>query len=200
MKIYEEIIQGSVEWLKIRCGKVTASHAKDVMAGGQGKTRKSYMMKLLAEIDSGVPQETYKNGAMEWGTETEPEARLFYEERNLINVKQVGFVELNGNIGCSPDGLVGDDGLIEIKCPNTATHLGYILSGKMPTEYVKQVQFQLWVTERKHCDFVSYDPRSKSRPFWSIRVERDDTMITKIKTETEIFVSELKELYTKLAS
>lgn len=198
MITHDKIEQGSDAWLQIRCGKVTASHAKDIMAKGQGKTRKSYMMKLLAERDSGIPQESYSNGAMEWGVEKEAEAKIFYEEKNLVAVQQVGFVSLNDDIGCSPDGMIGDDGLLEIKCPNTSTHLGYILDGKMPTAYVSQVQFQLWVTGRKWCKFVSYDPRSKSRPFWSFHVKRDEKKINEIKEATEQFVKELEELLRKL--
>ena len=157
--IIHDVIQKSPEWRQVRCGKIGASDISDVLAKGQGKTRKTLMLRVLAERLSGIPQETYCNSAMDWGTEHEPFARNMYEMETSCSVKQVGFVEWDEYAGCSPDGLVGDDGLVEIKCPNTSTHLSYILANKMPATYVNQVQAQMWVAERKWCDFVSYDPR-----------------------------------------
>jgi putative phage-type endonuclease len=180
MKIHD-MEQGSDEWLRIRMGKVTASNFATAMAkgkaGGVSKTRTTLMHKLIAERLTNEPQETYRNGAMEWGTETEPAAREYYEAVNDCDVRQIGFAEHNDYIGCSPDGLVGEDGLLEIKCPNSATHISYILADKLPSTYKAQVQGQLWVTERKWCDFVSYDPRVTKRPYWTIRVSRDQPYI-----------------------
>lgn len=196
--IIHEMEQQSPEWFAVKCGKVSASHMSDVLAKGSGVTRKKYMMKLLAERLSGIPQASCTNGSMQWGIDTEPQARTAYEMANLEVVRQVGFIELDGDTGCSPDGLVGGEGLLEIKCPDTSTHLGYILAGKMPTEYVNQVQAQLWVTGRKWCDFVSFDPRVPSRPYWSIRVKRDEKKIDEIKEAVDAFVAELKDLEAKI--
>ena len=196
--IIHEMQQRSDEWYAVKCGKISASSVSDVLAGGKGITRKKYMMRLLAENVSGIPQETYKNGAMEWGIETEPLAKRAYEDSNYVAVKEVGFVEIDEFTGCSPDGMIGDDGLIEIKCPNTSTHLGYILENKMPSEYVLQVQMQLWVCDRKWCDFVSYDPRVPKRPLWSIRVERNEEKITEIKDGIKKFVAEMLDLKNKI--
>jgi predicted phage-related endonuclease len=162
------------------------------MAGGTGATKYKLMDKLIAELDTGKPEDTFKSGYMEWGTDTEGDAREYYELVNDCSIKQVGFVELNEFIGVSPDGLVGEDGLIEIKCPKSSTHVKYRREDKMPATYRKQVQGQLWVTERLWCDFVSFDPRSKS-PYWFTRVERDDKFIKKIEDGVNIFVDEMKK-------
>jgi putative phage-type endonuclease len=146
--IYHDVIQGSPEWHDVRCGKVTASSISDVLAKGQGITRKKYLWRLVAERITGKPKAGFCNGAMEWGTQTEPEARDYYENLNFVNVQQIGFVEVNEYLGCSPDGLVGEEGLLEIKCPEQDTHLGYIVEDRLPPEYVKQVQSQLWITGR----------------------------------------------------
>ena len=147
MKIYEDIIQGSPEWDAIRIGLVTASNFKDATSKGKGsapsKTRKDYMIKLVAERLTGFPAESYSNKAMERGSGTEQEAREYYEALNRLTVRQVGFIARDDDVGGSPDGLVGDDGMLEIKCPFSTTHIKYILADKMPAEYVKQVQGNL---------------------------------------------------------
>lgn len=190
--IIHYVLQRSQEWYAVKCGKIGASSIKDVLS--KGTTRNTYMMRLLAERLSGIPQETYCNGAMQWGIDNEEFARNTYEMETGNTVQQVGFVELDEFIGCSPDGLVGGDGLVEIKCPNSSTHLTYILAGKMPAEYVLQVQTQLWITERLWCDFVSFDPRIPSRPFWTIRVNRDEKKITEINSGVKVFLTELLDL------
>ena len=184
--------QGSEEWLKIRCGKVTASHFSDVMSKGQG--RKTYMLKLAAERATGVVQPSFKNEAMQWGNDQEPFARACYESSEHSVVDQVGFVEVNDYVGVSPDGLVDDEGCIEIKCPNTATHIGYIESGKLPAKYKAQVQGQLWATNRDWCDFVSYDPRNGDNGYFCVRVERDSKYIGELVAALDKFVLELKEI------
>ena len=200
--IIHEMPQLSDEWFAVKCGKISASNMSAVLAKGRGnsesKTRKSYMCRLIAERLSGMPQETYTNGSMQWGIETEPQAREAYEMAKLDTVKQVGFIEVNEYLGCSPDGLVGEDGLLEVKCPNTSTHIQYILDGKMPAEYVLQVQTQLWVCERQWCDFVSFDPRVTVRPFWCIRVERDEKKIQDISDGVDAFVEEMETLIAKI--
>lgn len=185
-----DCIQGSDEWYEARLGLVTASRFKDVLSNGSG--RKTYMMKLLAERDTGVPQETYKNEAMEMGNETESFAREHYEKATGVKVEQVGFIKW-GEIGASPDGLVGDDGCIEIKCPYNSTHLGYIIKKKLPSTYNAQVQGLLWVCERKWCDFISYAPMCK-RPMWKIRVERDEPYIEALDITVREFLDELHAL------
>ena len=183
--------QGSDEWFTVKLGKVSASHFSDVL--NQKTGRKTYMYRLLAEKLSGEPQETYSNKAMETGTETEPEARTYYEALHG-QIEQVGFVELNDDVGGSPDGLVGLDGIIEIKCPYPSTHIRYIDKNKLPANYLPQVQGNLWVTGRKWCDFVSFAPQIKSKPFWMIRVQRDEKYIKVLSLAVETFVSEMKEL------
>ena len=192
--------QGTEEWYTARCGHVSASMFSAVMAKGQGKTRHSYMMKLLAERLSGIAQETYSNKAMEAGVETEPLAREYYESTNDLIVEQVGFIEVNEDLGCSPDGLIDIDGTLEIKCPLPSTHLQYILDDKFPTTYRAQVQGQLWVSEREWCDFVSFAPTIKARPMFTKRVHRDERYIDTLEVEVERFIVELKELEKKIAT
>jgi putative phage-type endonuclease len=190
--------QRSPEWYAVRCGKVTSSCISDVLAKGKGITRNKYLRRLVAERITGLPKATYHNGAMEWGTLTEPMARDYYEALNFVNVQQVGFVEANGYLGSSPDGFIGEDGELEIKCPDSDTHLTYLEEGRMPSEYVTQVQGQLWITGRKWCDFMSYDPRFTCRPAFIIRVERDEKKIQEIAEGVGQFIDEMKELERRI--
>lgn len=185
--------QRSEEWYQARLGKVTSSNFATILSIG----RKIYMMKLLAERMTGIPYENYSAKWMDDGSELEPQAREYYEKVRNIEVEQVGFVDI-GDIGSSPDGFVGDEGMIEIKCPFPSTHLGYILRGKFPIEYKAQVQGQLWVCERKWTDFISYDPRVKNRPIWIFREKRNENYIKEISTKVNIFVDELKTIEEKL--
>jgi hypothetical protein len=164
------------------------------MAKGQGKTRRAYMLQLAAERLTGEKQETYTNGDMERGKELEQEAREYYEELNSCIVQQIGFAKLNDDTGASPDGLIDNDGTIEIKCPKTTTHLDTILSDSIDTRYIPQIQGQLWVLDRKWCDFISYDPRVKDMPIFIKRVYRDETYISNLKSEVEIFAEQLKDM------
>jgi len=189
--------QGSEEWFAVKCGKISASHFGDVLNKKTG--RRTYMLKVLAERMSGESMNGYSNKAMEDGIETEPLAREYYEQL-FGEVQQVGFVELNDYVGCSPDGLIGDDGGMEIKCPYPNTHIDYILSNKMPAVYIPQVQGNMWVTGRKWWDFVTFCPKIKDRPFWHIRVERDEKYIHVLSLEVERFISEMKELEDKIKS
>lgn len=188
--------QGSDEWHQLRLGKITASEAATVLSKGIG--RKTYMYQLAAGRLTGIVPESYSNATMERGLEVEPQARQYYEVLNSCKIEQVGFVELNEWIGCSPDGLVNNNGLVEIKCPNTSTHIGYIDKDKMPTKYIPQVQFQLAVTNREFCDFVSFDPRLASNPFFCIRVKRDEKYIITLRAAVDKFAGELKDLITKI--
>lgn len=200
----EQIIQGSAEWKAIRCGKVTASRVADVIAKtktGYGASRANYAAELVAERLTGVVIEGYTNAAMQHGTATEPEARAAYEFRTDATVIEVGFVEhpnLNFS-GASPDGLVGEDGLVEIKCPITATHIETLLTGKVPAKYETQMLWQMACSGRKWCDYVSYDPRlPESMRLFVKRLHRDDKRIEEITGEVMLFLNEINETVAKL--
>ena len=204
MNIITDIEQGSSAWLAMRLGKVTASKMKDLLSKGRGlapsKTAETYMMELIAERLTGEVKPFFENDAMRWGTETEPQARSMYEVNNgFVSVKEVAFVEHNEFIGISPDGLVGDDGLLEIKCPNTTTQIKRALSNDYSADYKAQIQMQLWVTERKWCDFVSFDPRLDcAAGYLQQRVERDEEYIEEMKTKVYAFVEKMNELIEQL--
>ena len=158
------IPQNSPEWAAARLGKVTASRVGDVIAKtktGWGASRANYMAQLIAERLTGVQAAAYTNGAMEWGTATEAEARDAYAFRTDADVTGAGFIghPTLAMSGASPDGFVGDDGLVEIKCPNTATHLETLIGQTVPAKYLPQMRWQMACAGRKWCDFVSYDPR-----------------------------------------
>lgn len=201
MEIIKDIEQGSDEWLAMRLGWVTASRFKDVLSGGKGLTRKAYMYQLAAEAITGERQESYSNQYMEWGTETEPQARAMYEFDTGNEVEQVSFCvwKPEHKIGISPDGLIGDDGGIEIKCPKTTTQIETFLSGKMPSSHKAQVQGSLWVTGRQWWDFVSFDPRIDGEAsYFCVRVERDEPYIKELEEKCLAFEAELIEVINKL--
>lgn len=198
------IEQGSKEWLAARCGLVTASRINDVMAKiktGEAATRRNYRAQVVAERMTGKPTETFTNGAMQWGTETEPFARAAYEVSHSVFVDQVGLI-LHPEIkfsGASPDGLVGDDGLIEIKCPNTATHIGYAIAGAVPSDYQNQMLWQMECTGRAWCDFVSFDPRMPDEmQLFCVRFMRDQKRIDEIKAEVIKFLGEVEDEISSL--
>lgn len=201
MEIIRDIDQSSEEWHKLRLGWTTASRFKDVMAKGQGKTRKSYMYQLAAEALTGAREESFSSSYIEWGNQTEPQARAMYELRNGVDVEEVAFIRhSNGRkIGCSPDGLVGDKGLVEFKCPKSTTQIETFLSGKMPNGHKPQVQGQIWVAEREWTDFVSFDPRIDGDAAWfQFRVERDEEYITELEKGVIAFEDELISMIEKL--
>jgi len=193
------VIQGSEEWKKARLGYVSASNVDAVMAKGKGVSRRNYLVKVVAERLSNEIGESYSNSAMEWGVKTEPLARIAYEVSHGTLVEQIGFYKHPTIqwVGVSPDGLVGEDGLVEIKCPNTTTHIDYIDNGKVPTEYYKQIQCQLWVTGRQWCDFISFDPRIK-RELFVIRANRDEDLIKEMEAEVLLFLEDAQKLYERL--
>jgi putative phage-type endonuclease len=201
-----EIIQGSAEWHAIRCGRVTASRVADVVAktrSGWGASRANYAAELIAERLTGEPAERFTNAAMQWGTDHEPDARAAYEFFRDAAVAEIGFVDHPSieMTGASPDGLVGDDGLVEIKCPNTATHLDTLLSQTVPAKYVTQMLWQMACTGRKWCDFVSFDPRlPESMSMFVKRVERDDKRIAELETEVAAFLQEISAKIEQLNS
>jgi putative phage-type endonuclease len=202
----EEIIQGSDEWKALRLGKVTASRVSDVVARtktGYVAGRANYMAQLIAERLTGTVAEAYTNAAMQHGTECEPEARAAFEFYQGVTVKEVAFVPHPkiDQAGCSPDGLVGDDGLVEIKCPNTATHLDTLLGQAVPSKYEVQMQFQMACTGRKWCDFVSYDPRMpENMRLFIKRLPRDDKRIAELESEIAAFLLEMAVKLSELNS
>jgi putative phage-type endonuclease len=200
----EMMDQGSEEWFTIRIGKVTASRVADVLAktkSGYSASRDNYMAQLVCERLTGQKAEGFTNAAMQHGTETEPLARAAYEALKDVLVDEVGFVPHPSiqMAGASPDGLVGDDGLLEIKCPNTATHIDTLLSETVPTKYYTQMQFQLACTGREWCDFVSFDNRlPQELQLFVKRVPRDDTYIKLMEAEIVQFIAELDDKINKL--
>lgn len=186
-------IQRTPEWFQARLGKATASRFKDVLAtikSGEAAARRNYRAELVVERMTGKPTEGYTNAAMQWGIDNEPYARETYEILVGEPVFECGFIE-HGRLmaGASPDGLVGDDGLVEIKCPTTANHIDILLAKKMPEEYKAQVQGQMWIAERQWCDFVSYDPRMPvDLQMVRYRVQRDDAYIQTLEREVDDFL------------
>ena len=192
------MVQGSSEWLMERCGKVTASRVGDIMAktkSGYSAGRANYMAQLLCERMTGSVEESFKSEAMRWGTEKEPEARSIYEALNLTVVEEYGF-GMHPEIpyfGASPDGLIGEDGGLEIKCPNTATHIETLLDGTVKRQYLLQMQTAMAVFNREWWDFVSYDPRmADGLKIWVKRVDRDNSLIAEIESEVIKFNAELE--------
>lgn len=198
--------QRSDEWLSIRAGKVTASRIADVMAKtktGYGAGRANYMAELVAERLTGVPKQGFSNAAMQWGTDTEPQARAMYEFMKGVTVVEDGFVRhpTIENTGASPDGLVGEDGLVEIKCPNTATHIDTLRGGGINRKYLLQMHWQMICCERQWCDFVSFDPRMPEEMQIHIeRVERDEELCAEIEAEVTAFLKELDETVADLTA
>ncbi len=195
----EDIEQGSDDWFAARLGRVTASRVADVIAktkSGYAATRANYAAQLVAERLTGKVQESYTNTAMQWGTDQEPEARAAYEFLTGRSVTELGFaahptIDMSG---ASPDGLVGEDGLVEIKCPNTATHIETLLGGGVPGKYQAQMFWQMACTGRKWCDFVSYDPRlPEDMQVFIHRLQRDDTEIARLEDEVKSFLFEVDQ-------
>jgi predicted phage-related endonuclease len=195
VKIYDDIEQGSPEWFDLRKGKTTASRFKDVMAKGQGKTRRTYMMTLAGEIITGVPTESFQSADMVRGHLLEPEARALYEMTSGNTVQEVGLITMGNDISFSPDGLVGDEGSLEIKTRAPHLQLALLDADVFPKENMKQVQGGLWVSGRQWMDYISYWP---GLPPWITRVERDEAMIQEISTAVFMFIVELKKFVKKI--
>ncbi len=191
--------QNTPEWFAAKCGVPSASNFDKIITstGKPSTQKKKYLYRLAGECITKVAEETYQNAAMLRGTEMQVEALSFYELTNGNTVQNTGFCLKDGKFlyGASPDGLVGKDGMIEIKCPNLATHVGYIIGDVLPTDYFQQVQGQLLVSDRKWVDFMSYYPGMK--PF-IIRVKRDDGFIAKLQFEVEIMCREIEALVKKI--
>ena len=205
--ILETATQRDDDWYAARCGKATASRFKDVMArkkptaeqakknlpGDPTADRQKYLTELIVERLTGQPVPSYENAAMRWGTEQEATARAAYERRTGVAVEETGFVAHDTMMaGCSPDGLVDWDGLIEIKCPyNSAVHIDTLLNG-MPAEHAAQVQGQMWITGRQWCDFVSFDPRMPAELQLHVqRINRDPAYVADLERQVAAFLSEV---------
>ena len=190
--------QRSEEWFQARLGNVTASRLADVIGKGvKGNylaLRAKYMDELIAERLTGQIANKFTNSAMQWGIEMEPRAREAYQMHTGAFVEEVGYVSHYAikNAGASPDGFVGEDGLVEIKCPMTTTHLDTLVLDAPPQEYVPQIQWQLACTGRLWADFVSYDPRlPDDLAFFCKRIDRDEEYIDMLNTEVRFFLSEI---------
>jgi len=200
----EMMDQGSESLFQVRIGKVTASRVADVIAKtktGYSASRDNYMAQLVCERLTGQKGESFTNAAMQHGTDTEPLARAAYEAFKDVLVDEVGFVPhpTIKMAGASPDGMVGEDGLLEIKCPNTATHIETLLSESVPGKYFTQMQFQLSCTGRQWCDFVSFDNRlPEELQLFVKRVPRDEVFIRLIEAEIVQFIAELDDKINKL--
>lgn len=187
-------IQRSDEWFAARCGKATASAIHKIMAttkSGWGADRYNYETQLVLERLTGKPAETYTNAAMQWGVDTEAQARAAYELESGNTVTETGFVPHPSiaESGASPDGLIGDDGCLEIKCPNSATHLDFLLDPMVDKKYICQVQWQMACTGRAWCDFVSFDPRFPlDLQMKIVRINRDNAYIQVLETHVIEFL------------
>ena len=197
--------QGSPEWLQARVGRVTASRIKDVCAQGKAGapsvTREAYMGELIAERLTGLSSgDTYTNADMQRGTELEPLARAAYETRTKQMVDEVGLVRhpRNEYFGASPDGVVGTDGLLEIKCPRTHVHISYLLAGKPPAAYLPQMAWQAFCCERAWVDFVSFDPKMpEALQLFIVRYVPELEYLKSLEQQANAF---LEEMDAKIAS
>lgn len=196
--------QGSPEWAQARCGIVTASRSGDVIAvtkKGEAAARRQYREELVIERLTGLPYDVYVTREMQWGIDQEPFARAAYEMYHNLLVETCGFV-MHPHIakfGASPDGLVGEDGMLQIKCPTTRTHLGWMLGGVVPVEHCPQMMAELSCTGRKWIDFVSFDPRLPSHlQLFGRRFERNDSLIMQLETEVVHFNAEVEDVLAAL--
>lgn len=200
------LAQGSQDWFAVRLGKVTASKVSDVIAktkSGWSASRANYMAQLVAERLTGQAQESYSNANMQWGTDNEPLARAAYEFRTDATVTPAWFIDhpTIAMTGASPDGLIGDIGLIEIKCPNTATHIETLTGRSIPDKYKVQMLWQMACTGAKWCDFVSFDPRlPETMRLFVSRLDRDEKRIGELETEIKAFLAELDAKINSLTS
>lgn len=190
MKIYN-FDQRTEDWYNIRKGKMTASNASIIATNGKGL--ETYIYSLMADYYSNAEQEHYVNADMQRGIDLEPEAKIEFQFYTGLDVQEVGFVELNEYVGVSPDGLVGDDSLIEVKCPKDDIYFRLLLNGNIKPEYIAQMQMQMLVTKRKHCYFVSYNPNFEKTLFIK-KIDRDEEMIAKIQAGLDYGTRLIKEI------
>lgn len=199
----EVIEQRTEAWAAMRVGRVTSSKIADVLAGGKGLTRAAYRNQIVAERLTGIPcEDGYENEYMRRGEEQEPFARAAYEVARACMVDSVAFIPHPRLMaGASPDGLVGEDGGIEMKCPMSHTHIGYLEDDRVPPKYIPQMQWAMACSDRKWWDFVSYDARlpPETRLFIK-RLERDNEWIDKAEAAVEKFLAEVDEMVHKLTT
>lgn len=200
-----ECEQKTPEWFALRVGRVTGSRICDVLAklksNGEAATRRNYKAEIIAETLTGQFVEGFVSKEMQWGTDTEPFARAAYELECDATVDAVGFAihQSIDRFGASPDGLIGEDGLVELKCPNTATHIDYILAGTVPADYQLQMLAEMACTGRKWCDFVSFDPRlPKHLQLFVRRFQRDEKRIGEMLIEVARFLAEVDDVINRL--
>jgi hypothetical protein len=200
MLVYFDVEQGSIQWQEQRLGSLGASQVHDVLSktkSGYSAMRANAIARIVSERLTGVTQETFKNAAMQWGNDMEPHARTAYEFITGNKVSTVGLFKNDSLVGthASPDGMVSFDGLIEIKCPNTATHIEMLAKENIEPKYLTQMQWQMYLTERDWCDFVSYDPRMPDDlQLFIKRVNRDPVRIKELCEEVEKFLGEVDEM------
>lgn len=187
--------QRSSEWFAIRIGKMTASKASVIATGGVGL--ETYILELMAEYYSNAEQEPLTNKDIERGIELEPQARMAFEFRTGLTVQEVGFIEYNEYIGCSPDGLIGSDGLVEFKAPNDKNYLKLIIDGKIKPEYIAQMQMQMYVTKRDYCYFCSYNPNFE-KSLWIKKIDKDLTFFEKLEKGFEKGITLIKQVKEKV--
>lgn len=197
MLVYFDVEQGSMQWHEQRCGSLGASQIHDVLAktkSGYSAARGNAIARIVSERLTGVVQDGFRSAAMQWGTDTEPQARAAYEFFTGNKVSTVGLFKNDSLAGthASPDGLVSFDGLLEIKCPNTATHIEMLANEKIEPKYITQMQWQMYMTERDWCDFVSFDPRMPDDlQLFIKRVNRDPVRIAELCDEVDKFLGEV---------
>lgn len=199
MKIHN-FEQRTPEWIEIKRGKMSASNAETIIANGKGL--ETYIYNLMAEYYSSAEKENYINADMQRGIDLEPEAKIEFQFYTGLNIKEVGCVEFNEYILASPDGLIGDDGLIEIKCPNDSIYFKLLLSDNIKPEYIAQMQMQMYVTDRQYCYFVSYNPNFE-KSLYIKKINRDEEMIEKLKKGLERgtqLIKEIKENFRKVGT
>ena len=194
MEIFDDIEQNSEAWRVIRAGIPTASCFSDILAKGQGKSRASYMRRLAAEVITGQPLENFTSAAMERGHLLEDEARQLYAFMHEVEPKQIGFIR-NGRQGCSPDALIDNDGLLEIKSQRGDILIETILKDEFPSTFVAQVQGQLWIAERKYCDLLVYSP---GLPPFVKRAYRDEKFIGELSRAVSDFNADLDALVERI--
>jgi putative phage-type endonuclease len=196
------IKQGTDDWLQMRLGVVTASQADSFLAGSTTAKFQSYLAEKAAEICTAQAAEKISSKPIQWGIDLEPEAKAIYELKHLKFVQEIPFIykDSNKRFGCSPDGLILEDGHgLEIKCPYTSkVHVEFIVNGTIKPEYIKQCQYNMWITGLKKWDFASYDPRMQTNKLHSVTLERDEKMMDKFDEAAERFSKELDVMLAKL--
>lgn len=189
--IHHKVDQNTDEWMDLRRGKFTASMFKDLFATKTTQAYQKAIYRTVFERLTGEQPESFSNEYMERGHELEPFARKEYEVMKFGDILDPGFFEFNEWVGASPDGLIGEDGIVEIKCPAYNTMISYLLNPKLPTQYRWQVYGQLWVTGRQWCDFMAYHPKLKPV---IIRIERDEAVIAELESKVLACIDEAKRI------